>query len=432
MGDQLPCPGRLCLVVVCRQRIGASIPSPGDEGPRSRRERLAERVTGRPDRAVGGVQAHADAVIDYFVSQGHEVIAVTPFQASQWVPVAASIISKVLAPLSSSLNQRWRRRWHSRQLGRALDALAPRLAASSFPVVIDAQDPLTAGVALTGRRAGAVVVLTVHNAGSEANDLWWDDHIQLGDRLYRELEHHNRAVLSGIDGFIPVAGHGLEGLLLHAPMVRSTPHCVLPNFLPDDWAGEPVLDTIGRRDLVTIGTLSRTKNHRFLLEVLAAARELGFRYRLTIIGEGPMAAELKQQWRDLRLEDQVEFLGARGDVPDLLALHRAYIHASFNETFGIVLIEAMAAGLPILAAPVGAIPEVFSDGDQGRYLPLDSAEDAARVLIDFLEDAGTVEHCGKAARDRFEQEYCASVVGMRMEQFFGELVAGSEFGRSRG
>jgi glycosyltransferase involved in cell wall biosynthesis len=387
-------------------------------------DRLGQRLAGLVERAVGGVQSHSDAVAQHLTGRGHLVVIVTPFDTGWAAPLFAAAVGKVLRRLSRAQAERWRRLWHRKLLAGSLAAQRGTLDSSPWPVVYYPQCTLTAEVANGQRGRGeAVIVMVVHNAGSEANDLWWAGVCGLGDRLFRQVDAHHRRVVAELDAVVPVSQMSRQGFLLHCPDARALRERVIYNFLPDDWAVPVTGESGGRLDLITVGRLAPMKNHVYLLEVLAAANRLGHRYHLTIVGDGPESEHLRTRWRELGLEEQVAFLGARSDIAQLLAEHRAYIHAGIMETFGIVLIEAMAQGLPVLAAPYGAVPEVVRDGVEGRHFPLHSAEQAARILVAFMEDPEAMSVCGHAGRRRFEREFTASIAGARLEAFFHEVVA---------
>jgi glycosyltransferase involved in cell wall biosynthesis len=170
-------------------------------------------------------------------------------------------------------------------------------------------------------------------------------------------------------------------------------------------------------DLVTVGNLEGIKNHAFLFHVLAEARLRGRTYSLDVFGEGPRRADLEALIHSLGLESQVRMRGFRSDVRDFLPGYRAYVHASQSESLPLAVIEAMAAGLPVLAGATGGIPELFDDGVEGRLWPLDEPGAAARLLVDLLDDEAARAAAGVAARERFRQGFDAEVVAPRLLAF---------------
>jgi glycosyltransferase involved in cell wall biosynthesis len=93
------------------------------------------------------------------------------------------------------------------------------------------------------------------------------------------------------------------------------------------------------------------------------------------------------------------------------------VHTALNESFGITLIEAMSGGLPVFAAPVGGIPEIFDDGVQGRYLPLDDSKGAADILIASLGEEISLMRMARAAREKFIDKFESRDVAARLLGF---------------
>ena len=157
-----------------------------------------------------------------------------------------------------------------------------------------------------------------------------------------------------------------------------------------------------------------------LLRALPAVRQAVPRARAVIVGDGPEHAALRALAAELRLGDAAQFLGS---LPDDAQVARCYRQAdvfclpSVQEGFGIVFLEAMAAGLPIVAARSAAIPEVVPDAQAGVLVaPGDSAALAA-ALSALLQDAGQ-----RAAYGDFAQRYVEQYDWGRVAELFLEQV----------
>ncbi|MFB6247608.1 MAG: glycosyltransferase [Salinibacter sp.] len=131
--------------------------------------------------------------------------------------------------------------------------------------------------------------------------------------------------------------------------------------------------------LVTVARLSPQKNVGGLLDALAT--QTGAETTLTIVGDGPRRSELERRARALDLEDRVRFLGtlARAAVRRALWDAHALVLPSRHETFGVVLLEAMATGLPVLATASGG-PEDLVTAETGLLVPPDDPEALAEGL----------------------------------------------------
>jgi glycosyltransferase involved in cell wall biosynthesis len=164
----------------------------------------------------------------------------------------------------------------------------------------------------------------------------------------------------------------------------------------------------------------RRKRLEDLLEALVLVRRTFSGAHAVIAGGGPEHARYCRLVRDLGLQEAVQFLG---EIPDDDQVARLYWQAdvfclpSIQEGFGIVFLEAMAAGLPVVATTAAAIPEVVPHGRAGLLVPPRDPRALARALLDLLQDAGRREDFG-----RFGQEYVQRYDWPRVAEIFLEQV----------
>jgi glycosyltransferase involved in cell wall biosynthesis len=128
--------------------------------------------------------------------------------------------------------------------------------------------------------------------------------------------------------------------------------------------------------LLFVGRLGREKNVELLLDALTLTRVPA---RLAIAGDGPERETLEAHARELGISDRVRFLGEleRADLPDHYASADAFVFPSVSETQGLVLVEAMAAGTPVIAADADVVREVLAG--EGRLVSL-SAQSFAEAI----------------------------------------------------
>ena len=198
-----------------------------------------------------------------------------------------------------------------------------------------------------------------------------------------------------LDGIVYVSKAARDGLLSWLPEAEAVSSAVIPNFVETP---KTRADPKSLGDLVSVGGLERVKNQRFLIEVLAEAKKGGRNLTLDLFGDGPCRRDLSRLARTLGVERQVRFQGFRPDVRDLLPGYRAYVHASLKDTGPLAIIEAMAAGLPVIAGQVGGIPELYEAGVEGWFWPLDDPVKAARILIDVLDSEQDRAQSGRSPR----------------------------------
>jgi glycosyltransferase EpsD len=106
---------------------------------------------------------------------------------------------------------------------------------------------------------------------------------------------------------------------------------------------------IGGNHLVTIGSLNTNKNQQFLIHTIKRLISEGIEINLTIIGDGPLSDELKLEVNLLNLQNYIQFTGSIDFPEHILSKSSIYVHSAISEAFGLVFIEAMACGLPIVA-----------------------------------------------------------------------------------
>ena len=116
-----------------------------------------------------------------------------------------------------------------------------------------------------------------------------------------------------------------------------------------------------RFDLVAIGRLCEVKNYSLMLRAFKIISERCPNARLSIAGTGEQEAELKSLTSELELQNSVSFLGNVSDIPTLLSSKSLLLLSSLSEACPMVILEAMAAGLPVVATHVGGVPELVTD-----------------------------------------------------------------------
>jgi glycosyltransferase involved in cell wall biosynthesis len=124
-----------------------------------------------------------------------------------------------------------------------------------------------------------------------------------------------------------------------------------------------------------------------------------------VAGDGPRAAELRALANTLGIEAHVSFLGHREDVPALLALADAFVLPSRSEAFPNGAIEAMAAGLPVIASRVGGLLDLIDEGRTGLLVPPDNPSALADALESLIVSPARAEMLGAAAREEVTRLY---------------------------
>ena len=141
-----------------------------------------------------------------------------------------------------------------------------------------------------------------------------------------------------------------------------------------------------------------------------------------LVGEGPQRAELEGQARQLGIEGSVRFLGRRMDVPEILAVTDILVHPSLEEGFCNAILEAMAAGKPVVATAVGGNPEAVADGETGILVPPKDPESLAQAVLALMKEPEKALKMGLAGRARVEREFGLQAMVERYEQVYLDLL----------
>ena len=162
---------------------------------------------------------------------------------------------------------------------------------------------------------------------------------------------------------------------------------------------------VGDDDVVVlmVARLSPQKAHDVMLDALARAAHP--RLRLVVVGDGKRRAELEALVAERGLGDAVTFLGLRRDVPRLLAGGDVSALSSVHEGVPISVIEAMTAGLPVVATDVGALRDLVTDGEDGFLVPTGDAAGLADRLTRLADDPALRARLGEHARTRARAEF---------------------------
>lgn len=155
---------------------------------------------------------------------------------------------------------------------------------------------------------------------------------------------------------------------------------VIPNGLDlDRFSPRPRTGTI--RTIVTVANLRPEKCHDVLIKAFARLDPAGL--RLKIVGDGPCRPALERLAHAESADTRIEFLGHREDVADLLASADLFVLPSRSEAFPNAVLEAMAAGVPVIASAVGGVVDLIEDGTTGLLVP-PGDPDALRAAIERL------------------------------------------------
>ena len=161
--------------------------------------------------------------------------------------------------------------------------------------------------------------------------------------------------------------------------------------------------------------LSKEKGHAVLLEAIAKLDGTARDARFLLVGDGPLREELQRQVEASGLADRVMFLGFRTDMPAVFSASDLVVLASFTEGIPGALLEAMAAGKPIIATDVGGVDELFRRGDIGRLIQPGRPDQLSGAIRELLSvEPSRLRRMGQEARAAVQQGYASQATVQRM------------------
>jgi glycosyltransferase involved in cell wall biosynthesis len=169
--------------------------------------------------------------------------------------------------------------------------------------------------------------------------------------------------------------------------------------------------------IIQVARLDYLKDHATSVRTLARLAPSCPEARLVLVGEGPEGEKVRQSVDQLRLGDRVRFLGLRADVPRLLRAADVFLLTSLSEGVPLAVIEAMAAGLPVVATGVGGVGEVVEEGVTGFLAPSGADDALAQAVVRLAQSPRLRSEMGERGRQRARTLFSES----RMQEGYARL-----------
>lgn len=176
--------------------------------------------------------------------------------------------------------------------------------------------------------------------------------------------------------------------------------------------------------LVSIGNVRDQKGHQYLVQATPRLLDAFPGARVVIVGpESNNVETVRARIRALGLEGQVLLAGERRDIPEILAAADLFVLPSLWEGLPLALLEAMAAGTPVVATPVGGVVGVVQDGITARLVPPADADALADALLDLLRQPDQAHRLARAARAHVRAHYGGDAWAQRLQAIYSSTVA---------
>ena len=260
------------------------------------------------------------------------------------------------------------------------------------------------------RAAGCPAVLTRRVQSTEP--AWW--------------LRHKCAPYAAVVAISTAVATEVEGAGISRERIRRIPSAVDTRlFAPDPGARSRLLERFGLpHDTLLAGCAAQLiprKAQDFLLPLAARLVAVEPRFCLLLFGQGRTRVALERRVAVLGLGATVRFAGFLPEWPLLLPGLDLLLHPARREGLGSVLLEAMSAGVPVVASTAGGIVDVIDDGQDGCLLPPDRGEDWHAAVLDLLRDPGRRETLAAAGRRKVEKEFTIDLMTERYLELYRDV-----------
>jgi L-malate glycosyltransferase len=246
---------------------------------------------------------------------------------------------------------------------------------------------------------------------------------QLGDLLTLRQERAQAMVLRWCDAVTCNSRAAAERLRTLG--LRESQLVVIGNGLPPEAFAETRPALPRSSEAVRVGMVARmntrAKNHHLFLRVAARLRDRFPGLQWVLVGDGPLREELEREARNLGLGNNVLFLGDRRDIPAILASLDISVLPSTSESLSNVILESMAAGVPVVANQVGGNCELVSE-DRGLLVPPDNEEALAGAIERLLRDPALRRVLGRNANAFARENFTLEQMRKRHETLYRDLL----------
>ncbi|MCZ6878530.1 MAG: N-acetyl-alpha-D-glucosaminyl L-malate synthase BshA, partial [Acidobacteria bacterium] len=191
---------------------------------------------------------------------------------------------------------------------------------------------------------------------------------------------------------------------------RDSNDCTREHFAPQ-----------GEKILMHASNFRPVKRVTDVVRIFARIREQ-IPVKLLLVGEGPERLFVQQLVKELKLSQDVSFLGEQDDIGQLLSCTDLFLLPSEQESFGLVALEAMSCGVPVIGTSIGGLPEVVVDGETGFLLPVGDVSGMAKKALELLSQAERYAAFQKRARERVASSFDSQLIIPQYEAFYEEVL----------
>ena len=229
---------------------------------------------------------------------------------------------------------------------------------------------------------------------------------RLKERITQQFEKHyltKRYEINHGNQFIVISKHSEAYFKKN---IQKSPIYLLPNAINfNKFVNSKIKQEERHRiQLISVGSLTTLKNHKFLIDVAEHLKQRNVHFQMTVLGDGPLKNELEELVKLKQLNGKVFFLGNQEKVEEFLWQSTIYLHSSLSEALGLTLLEAMAAGLPVITLDGGGNRDLMVEGKNGFLIEEENAALFVEKILYLKDNKAAYQSMSYFARD-FAKNY---------------------------
>jgi glycosyltransferase involved in cell wall biosynthesis len=241
------------------------------------------------------------------------------------------------------------------------------------------------------------------------------------DYPVRRSWYHHYLYNRQVDGIVAISEE-IARLLAEGGVRREKIRVIHSGIDPAPFERARVGRKSGPPVIGTVAVLEERKGHRFLLEAAALLKRQGHRLNYRFAGAGSERKRLENMAVELGLKEEVVFAGFVSDMPSFLSTIDVFVLPSIHEGLGVAVLEAMAAGKPVVATRVGGLPELVDDRVTGLLVPPKDSSALASAISHVISQSGLKQEMGAQAWKRVQRDFTAERMAERNEEFYYEIL----------
>ncbi len=173
--------------------------------------------------------------------------------------------------------------------------------------------------------------------------------------------------------------------------------------------------------IVTVAVLREPKGIQYMLNALPALLDKNPNIHYLIVGDGAYGASLRELAADLAIQEHVTFAGHRADIPALLSISDIFVLPTLGDALPTVLIEALAAEIPIVASNVGGVPEIVENEVNGLLVPPGDSSELTQACLQFLQNRELASQIVQVGNAIVQQRFNISVQIEKLSHIYEEV-----------